>query len=695
MRETLNKILFFILLFMLTFCVACGGGSGSSSGKTPGAEESNANLAAMVLSSGSLVFSPDQTTYTVDVENAASSITITATLANDEASMVINGTTAQSGQPFGPASLVVGSNNFIIVVTAANGSSTKTYTVEVKRQSSADKSNNANLAGLALSSGKLKPGFAADTTSYTAEVSLSVASVTVTPAAAGVNARISVNGSAVVSGSPSASIPLTAGSVTAITVIVTAEDGMTTKTYTVNVTRLATLSQDATLSNLTISQGTLSPSFQPTTLSYTAEVYSTSITLTPTAAGVGATIKVNGIPVSSGQPAQAVILNIGDNPPITTVVTAEDGINTKTYSLVVKRLEFSGGSDGGGDDGGGDDGGGSSSVLTTKSQAENLLYIAYAGIGYGRADSSTDEEPLYDAMAEDLGGIAGKFVLDTINNDSSKITKLINILSGKTQTFTYTTSTGVISSLDLDPGSDENDYTYFEATLSINFNATAYPWNSCIYYGDGGGIDLTATATGYFKASLSGLDKLYLRSVTIQARNTFRAVYPMGTVTYGTYDGSFWQIAFTAYYGANDPVDTSKDPMNVKIIPVLISGQASSNIDNRDYTLSGTFSLNGNTYIFTDVTYRQWHYNFDVDGNTLVAVNGTIKTPDVSRAVNVSSATNPGSIVRNISGTWMSGLMNFAESTTAIQANFISGTCNFTGTLGPWSVAGWQDSLEP
>lgn len=691
MRETLNKILFFILLFMLTFCVACGGGSGSSSGKTPGAEESNANLAAMVLSSGSLVFSPDQTTYTVDVENAASSITITATLANDEASMVINGTTAQSGQPFGPASLVVGSNNFIIVVTAANGSSTKTYTVEVKRQSSADKSNNANLAGLALSSGKLKPGFAADTTSYTAEVSLSVASVTVTPAAAGVNARISVNGSAVVSGSPSASIPLTAGSVTAITVIVTAEDEVTTKTYTINVTRLATLSQDATLSNLTISQGTLAPAFQPATLSYTAQVTfdATSITLTPTAAGVGATIKVNGNNVASGNPALAVTLVDGANT-ITTVVTAENGISTKTYSLVVTRLPYS---DGGGGGGGG---GGSSSVLATKSQVENLLYIAYAGIGYGRADSSTDEEPLYDAMAEDLGGIAGKFVLDTINNDSDKTSKLIRIVVlGSTETFTYTTASGVVSSLALDPGSDVGEYISFTATLSINFNATAYPWNSCNYYGDGGDIDLVATATGYFKASTSGLEELYLRSVTIQARNTFRAVYPMGTVTYGTYDGSFWQIAFTAYYGANDPVDTSKDPMNVKIIPVLISGQASSNIDNRDYTLSGTFSLNGNTYIFTDVTYRQWHYNFDVDGNTLVAVNGTIKTPDVSRAVNVSNATNPGSIVRNISGTWMSGLMNFAESTTAIQANFISGTCNFTGTLGPWSVAGWQDSLEP
>ncbi|MEJ7627581.1 MAG: cadherin-like beta sandwich domain-containing protein [Ferruginibacter sp.] len=99
-------------------------------------------------------------------------------------------------------------------------------------------SNNADLSNLTLSSGLLSPTFTSNTTSYTASVANSVSSLTVTPTSSQASATITVNGIAVTSGSPSGSISLNVGTNT-ITTVVTAEDGITTKTYTVTVTRAA------------------------------------------------------------------------------------------------------------------------------------------------------------------------------------------------------------------------------------------------------------------------------------------------------------------------------------------------------------------------------------------------------------------------------------------------------------------------
>ena len=104
-------------------------------------------------------------------------------------------------------------------------------------------STNANLSALTLSSGTLSPTFAAGTTSYTASVANGVSSITVTPTREQDNATIQVRVNAgsytsVTSGTASGSLSLNVGSNT-IDVLVTAQDGVTTKTYTSTVTRLA------------------------------------------------------------------------------------------------------------------------------------------------------------------------------------------------------------------------------------------------------------------------------------------------------------------------------------------------------------------------------------------------------------------------------------------------------------------------
>ena len=95
---------------------------------------------------------------------------------------------------------------------------------------------NADLSDLALSAGPLDQAFQADQTSYTATVGFLNTVTTVTPTTDDVNATVTVNGAVVISGTASGAISLDEGSNT-ITVIVTAEDGTTTKTYTVEVTR--------------------------------------------------------------------------------------------------------------------------------------------------------------------------------------------------------------------------------------------------------------------------------------------------------------------------------------------------------------------------------------------------------------------------------------------------------------------------
>jgi uncharacterized protein YjdB len=101
------------------------------------------------------------------------------------------------------------------------------------------------------------------------------------------------------------------------------------------------LLSDANLTNLSISEGTLAPTFNQTVLNYTDQVGNSvnSVTVTPTVSDPNATVTVNGQPVNSGQPSQAINLQVGDNQ-IHVVVTAQDG-SKQTYSIVVTRAKSS------------------------------------------------------------------------------------------------------------------------------------------------------------------------------------------------------------------------------------------------------------------------------------------------------------------------------------------------------------------
>ena len=93
----------------------------------------------------------------------------------------------------------------------------------------------------------------------------------------------------------------------------------------------------AQLTGLTLSAGTLAPPFAGTTYAYTAGVGydQSSITVTATVQDSHATIKVNGVPATSGQPSAPVNLNVGGNT-VTVQVTPVIG-DPQNYTITVTR----------------------------------------------------------------------------------------------------------------------------------------------------------------------------------------------------------------------------------------------------------------------------------------------------------------------------------------------------------------------
>ena len=191
----------------------------------------DATLSALTISSGTLapVFASATTSYTASVANGVTTVTIGAT-ATDSGATVSGDTGVQT--------LVVGANTFTVTVTAEDGSSTESYEVVITRAAAA-LSTDATLSALSISEGTLAPVFASATMSYAASVANSVATVTIGATA--------TDSGATVSGDTGAQT-LTVGANT-FTVTVTAEDGSSTESYEVVITRAAAAAQTLTLAD--------------------------------------------------------------------------------------------------------------------------------------------------------------------------------------------------------------------------------------------------------------------------------------------------------------------------------------------------------------------------------------------------------------------------------------------------------------
>jgi len=108
------------------------------------APEGNANLSDLQLSDGTLSpkFDPEITSYKARVSNRTTSVTVTASVDDQDSTITIQGKTVPSGQESKAIRLDVGKNDIEVEVEAPDGT-TKTYTIQVTRASSSSSSGSS------------------------------------------------------------------------------------------------------------------------------------------------------------------------------------------------------------------------------------------------------------------------------------------------------------------------------------------------------------------------------------------------------------------------------------------------------------------------------------------------------------------------------------------------------------------------
>ncbi|MGR3983768.1 MAG: cadherin-like beta sandwich domain-containing protein, partial [Gammaproteobacteria bacterium] len=172
---------------------------------------------------------------------------------------------------------------------------------------------------------------------YTATVANAVAQITITPTSNHADASVTIDNTAVARGA-GFNKTLSVG-VNTIVIRVTAPDERATRDYTLAITRaIPVASNDASLSALSISRGSLAEIFAATTLAYTATLANSisSISVTPTVNQADARVTVAGNSVDSGEESEAIDLPAGVETVIEVVVTAQNA-DKRTYTLRITR----------------------------------------------------------------------------------------------------------------------------------------------------------------------------------------------------------------------------------------------------------------------------------------------------------------------------------------------------------------------
>ncbi|MBW8886278.1 MAG: cadherin-like beta sandwich domain-containing protein [Fibrobacteres bacterium] len=199
--------------------------------------KSNNDLSSLIPSAGTLTpsFKPVTVAYSMAVAYTDSLVGVVATTTDPAASLLINGKPVASGKSSDSVALAVGTTlkAFEIVVTAQDGTQ-KSYSIAVTRAPSTD----ASLAKLDPAGFVLKPSFKSDIFDYADTVAFKVASVTVKPTASHPAAKLTVNDTALTSGTVSSPLALDVGD-NLFKIVVTAQDGKAKSTYTVKVVRRA------------------------------------------------------------------------------------------------------------------------------------------------------------------------------------------------------------------------------------------------------------------------------------------------------------------------------------------------------------------------------------------------------------------------------------------------------------------------
>ena len=291
------------------------------------AASSNVTLSDIALSSGTLARVGNSDTFSATVSSAVTNVMLKASVGHPNATLKLNGQQFAQGIFSLPVNLATGVNTLNLEVTAEDGVTKRNITVLVTRPVS----TSTALAQLDVTPGTLVRGSAVD--NYTVAVGNATSSITLRAATAHPYATIKLNGQPLAQGVYSNPVPLTVG-VNNLILNITAEDGTTTRSIKIAVTRA--VSTSVSLAELTLSSGTLIAGTASD--SYTASVtnVTSSLRLKASITHPSATLKLNGQPLAQGVYSDVLPLSIGDNI-LTLEITAEDGTTRRNITIVVTR----------------------------------------------------------------------------------------------------------------------------------------------------------------------------------------------------------------------------------------------------------------------------------------------------------------------------------------------------------------------
>ena len=292
---------------------------------------SNNYLISLVPSIGSIDFIKTKENYNLTVENEVTSIDLAIETEDSNATITVNGESSFTPKTITVSDLVVG-NNPVSIIVKAQDNSPKTYNIIIKRlerQASTD----ANLSSLNVENYELDKKFNMDTLEYSIgkiPFSLETLTINATPNMGSSKISYLVNG--VKQTSNVVNIPKIEGT-SAITVQVTAEDGITIKNYKITYEKEA--STNAYLSNIIVSEGSLI--FNKNTFLYTINVDRTvsAIDITAITEDNTAIMKMNGTTYTSPHTLTLSPLLAG-NTEVIILVTSENG-TVLTYKVIVNK----------------------------------------------------------------------------------------------------------------------------------------------------------------------------------------------------------------------------------------------------------------------------------------------------------------------------------------------------------------------
>jgi hypothetical protein len=334
MKRTLTVAQQYLTVILLVMIGVSSYGCGDSGSISDGPE---VRLAGLEINTGTLqpAFSPQITGYTVQVSATTTAVTLTATPEDSATTVTIAGTaTKRLSVPLGTP----GSSKDITIALKSPSGSQSTYTVTVNK---AVLAGNTALSALTITPGTLTPAFDPNTLTYTVNVAQTVPNVTVSATKDDPNAIL--NGSItnpIAGATGQATIQLGGqGSATPVTIIVIAPNG-NSDTYRITVNRAAPAS-DNKLSALTVSAGTLTPPFSPDEVSYVVTLLATdgTVTMSATKSDPNAVMTLGSMNVPAGEPTGQVPVQLepGASMPVNIIVTAQDQISIKKYTITVTR----------------------------------------------------------------------------------------------------------------------------------------------------------------------------------------------------------------------------------------------------------------------------------------------------------------------------------------------------------------------